>query len=137
MPIVEIFMRRGRSPAEIQMITDTLHGALVEAYEVPRGDRFQIVHQLEPHEFVFDAHFMGGPRTEKFLLVRVTGGRDRSVMMKRKLYSLIADNVERHGAVARSDVFVIVDNVQPTDFSVSDGHPFDQASLGLPPTTHA
>lgn len=136
MPVVEVFMRRGRTPAEIQMITDTLHDALVEAYEVPRGDRFQIVHQLEPHEFVFDAHFMG-PRSEKFLLVRVTGGRDRPVLTKRKLYSLIADNVERHGAVARSDVFVIVDNVQPTDFSVSNGHPFDQASLGLPPTTHA
>lgn len=36
MPIVEIFMRRGRSPAEIQMITDTLHDALVEVYEAPR-----------------------------------------------------------------------------------------------------
>jgi phenylpyruvate tautomerase PptA (4-oxalocrotonate tautomerase family) len=36
MPIVEIFMRRGRTPAEIQAITDTLHDALVEAYEAPR-----------------------------------------------------------------------------------------------------
>lgn len=136
MPVVEIFIRRGRTPAELQTITDTLHDALVEAYEVPRGDRFQIVHQLEPHEFVFDAHFMG-PRSEKFLLVRVTAGRDRSVETKRKLYSLVADNLERNGAVARSEVFVIVDNVQPTDFSVSNGQPFDEASSGLPPTPRA
>lgn len=136
MPVVEIFMRRGRTPAELQLITDTLHDALVEAYEVPRGDRFQIVHQLEPHEFVFDAHFMG-PRSEKFLLVRVTAGRDRSVETKRKLYSLVADNLERNGAVARSEVFVIVDNVQPTDFSVSNGHPFDEAISGLPPAPRA
>ena len=129
MPVVEIFMRRGRTPAEIQVITDTLHDALVAAYEVPRGDRFQIVHQLEPHEFVFDAHFMG-PRSEKFVLVRVTGGRDRSAMAKRKLFSLIADNVERHGAVAGTDVFVIVDNVQPTEFSFSNGQPFDHEILG-------
>lgn len=134
MPVVEIFMRRGRTPAEIAVITDTLHDALVEAYEVPRGDRFQIVHQQEPHEFVFDAHFMG-PRSEKFLLVRVIAGRDRPVETKRKLYSLIADNLERNGAVARSDVFVIVDNVQPTDFSVSNGQPFDEASSVIHPAT--
>lgn len=136
MPVVEIFMRRGRTPAELQLITDTLHDALVEAYEVPRGDRFQIVHQLEPHEFVFDAHFMGS-RSEKFLLVRVTAGRDRSAETKRKLYALVADNLERNGAVARSEVFVIVDNVQPTDFSVSNGHPFDEAISGLPPAPRA
>lgn len=132
MPVVEIFMRRGRTPAEIQKITDTLHDALVEAYSVPKGDRFQIVHQLETHEFVFDPRFMG-PRSENFLLVRVTAGRDRPVSAKRRLYSLMADNVERHGGVARRDVFVIVDNVQPTDFSVSNGQPFDQASLESPP----
>lgn len=136
MPVVEIFMRRGRTPAEIQMITDTLHDALVEAYEVPGGDRFQVVHQLESHEFVFDAHFMG-PRSEKFLLVRVTAGRDRSVETKRRLYSLVADNLERNGAVARSEVFVIVDNVQSTDFSVSNGDPFDEASSRPPHTPRA
>jgi hypothetical protein len=78
-----------------------------------------------------------GPRSEKFLLVRVTAGRDRSVETKRKLYSLVADNLERNGAVARSEVFVIVDSVQPTDFSVSNGHPFDEASSGLPPAPRA
>ena len=91
MPVVEVFIRRGRSPQQVEAITDALHDALVEAYEVPRGDRFQIVHQHDAHELVFDTDFMGGPRTDQFVLVRVMAGKPRPIETKRKLFALTAE----------------------------------------------
>lgn len=131
MPVVEIFMRRGRPPEVIADITAAVHEALVEAYEVHGDDRFQIVSQHEPHELVFDPHFAGGPRTDDFLLVRVTAGKPRSVETKRKLYVLMVRNLATCAAIEPADVFIIVDNVEMTDLSVSGGRPFDVVLKGI------
>ncbi|MGE0220790.1 tautomerase family protein [Mycolicibacterium sp.] len=125
MPVVEIFVRRGRTPEQIRALTDAVHDALVEAYEVPREDRFQIVNQREPHEFVFDPHFMGGPRTDDFVLVRVTAGKPRSVQAKRRFFELTARHLAERTGISAADVFVVVDNVTLGDLSLSHGRPFD------------
>jgi hypothetical protein len=127
MPVVEVFMRRGRSPQRVEAITDALHDALVEAYEVPRGDRFQIVHQDDAHELVFDTDFMGGPRTDQFVLVRVMAGKPRPIETKRKLFALMAEYLEQRAGVAQADIFILVDNVQLSDISMSHGRPYDVA----------
>ena len=124
MPIIEIFMHRGRTQEEITAIADAVHDALVEAYQVPREDRFQIVRQCEDYELIADPTFMGGPRTNQFLLVRVTAGKSRPREVKRAFFKSIVDRVGRLG-VPKADVLTIVDNVTLSDLSLADGEAFD------------
>lgn len=50
MPFARISLQRGKSAAYLRTLADQLHRALVEAFEVPPDDRFQIIHQHEPGE---------------------------------------------------------------------------------------
>jgi hypothetical protein len=55
MPFTRISLLPGKPPADLEALPDSLHRALVEAFEVPPDDRFQAIHQHEPGELVFAA----------------------------------------------------------------------------------
>lgn len=47
MPLARSDLNRGRSTADIALIADAIHYAIVDAYWIPLRDRFQIVTQHE------------------------------------------------------------------------------------------
>jgi phenylpyruvate tautomerase PptA (4-oxalocrotonate tautomerase family) len=85
MPLVRISLQKGRTPAQLREIADTIHQALVDTYNVPPDDRFQIIEQREPAEIIYDAHFIAhsprgfrpmsasGPKTCRWCCRRTTG----------------------------------------------------------------
>ena len=44
MPLLYVDIIEGRTPAEVQELLDAIHEAVVEAFEVPQRDRYQVVH---------------------------------------------------------------------------------------------
>jgi hypothetical protein len=74
MPYARISLLKGKSPEYIKNLSDGIHQPLVESFEVPSDDRFQVIHQHEPYELIFDRNYMGGlvPKTMcSFVLLRV------------------------------------------------------------------
>src|SRR6188508_982560 len=47
MPLVKLYLRRGKSPEYRKMAADAVHEALVAQGNVPADDRFQIIHELD------------------------------------------------------------------------------------------
>ncbi len=46
MPMTRISLLKGKSREYLQAISDSLHQALVDAFEVPTDDRFQVFHPV-------------------------------------------------------------------------------------------
>ena len=78
MPFSRISLHRGKSPEYLRAGSDGRHRALVETFDVPADDRFQAIHQHEPGELIFDQSYLGGPRSDDFVLIAITAGRPRS-----------------------------------------------------------
>lgn len=129
MPVVDITVRRGHSPERLRAIADGVHDALVEQFGIPVEDRFQVVHQKEPHEFVYDETFLGGPRTEQFTLIRIVVGKERPVDTKHALYRSITANLARLADIDPENVFIQLDTVALSDLSAAGGRPFNPPHL--------
>jgi len=54
-PLVRISLLKGKSKAHIRAIGEGVHQALIDAYNVPPDDLFQLICQHEPDELVYDA----------------------------------------------------------------------------------
>lgn len=122
MPFARVSLRKGKSKAFLRALSDSLHQALVEAYDVPPADRFQTFDQLEAEEFVFDRSYLSlTPRTDDFVLFAITGGRPRSPEAKRAFYHRLAERLAHSPGIAPSDVMVIINTTQSDDWSFSDG----------------
>lgn len=121
MPYARISLLQGKPPAYLRALSDSLHRALVEAFEVPADDRFQVFHQHAPGELVFDRHYLGGPRSDDYVLIAITAGRARSSETKRAFYRRLVERLAESPGIASADVMVVITTTQLDDWSFADG----------------
>jgi phenylpyruvate tautomerase PptA (4-oxalocrotonate tautomerase family) len=121
MPFARIHLLRGKLPSWLQAVSDSVHRALVEAFEVPPTDRFQVIHQLEPHELSVDRHYMGGPRSDDYVLVVLAVGRERTYEVKQAFYRRLAELLAEAPGIRAEDVMVIIQPSTFDDWSFSGG----------------
>lgn len=121
MPFTRISLLRGKSPGYLQALSDSLHQALVESFEVPPDDRFQAIHQHAPGELVFDRHYLGGPRTDDFVLFAITAGKPRTSEVKRRFYKRLIARLAEAPGLRPEDVMVIITTTQRDEWSFANG----------------
>ncbi|MEW1960263.1 tautomerase family protein [Kineococcus sp. NPDC059986] len=118
MPLLRFDVVAGRSPAQLRALLDAAHAAVVEAFEVPVGDRYQVVHQHPAGELVVHDTGLGIERTDGVVLLQVTS-RARPQEQKVEFHRLLVRNLEAVGT-AGSDVVVSI--VENGDADWSFGH---------------
>lgn len=121
MPFTRISLAAGKPQSYLSALSDSLHQSLVEAFEVPPADRFQVFHQHQPHELVFDGTYMGGPRSDDFVLFAITAGRPRSPATKQAFYARLVERLAQAPGVRKEDVMVVITTTDLSDWSFSHG----------------
>ena len=121
MPYARISLLEGKPPECLQALSNSLHHALVEAFDVPVDDRFQVFHPHAPGELVFDRHYLAGPRSDDFVLIAITAGRVRSTDTKRAFYRRLTERLAESPGIASRDVMVVITTTQTDEWSFGDG----------------
>ncbi|MES2069235.1 MAG: tautomerase family protein [Pseudomonadota bacterium] len=123
MPIARISLLKGKSPDYLRSLSASLHQALVEAFDVPPDDRFQMIHQHEPGELVFDRHYLGGPRSDDFVLICITAGRLRDTQTKQAFYRRLVELLAEAPGIRPEDVMVVINTTSADEWSFGAGLP--------------
>lgn len=121
MPFARISLHRGKSAEYLQALSQGLHEALVESFEVPLADRFQVIDQHETGELIFDPDYLGGPRSHDFVLIAITAGRLRSQQTKQGFYQDLVKKLNRATGLDPEDVMVVVTTTEAEDWSFGGG----------------
>jgi len=121
MPISRITLLKGKTPDYLQALSESLHRALVECFEVPATDRFQVIHQLAPEELVFDRHYLCGPRSDDFVLIAITAGRLRNTETKKAFYGRLIELLATAPGIRREDVMVVITTTAADEWSFGNG----------------
>ncbi|MFA7494693.1 MAG: tautomerase family protein [Acidithiobacillus sp.] len=122
MPYSRISLLKGKSPEYVKALSDSIHQALVEAFEVPVDDCFQVIHQHEPGELIFDTHYMGGPRSDDYVLICITAGRLRSTQVKQGFYKHLVKLLQNSPGIRPEDVMVVINTTQADEWSFGSGN---------------
>ncbi|MFZ6778925.1 tautomerase family protein [Undibacterium sp. Ji83W] len=128
MPMSRVSLLKGKSPEYLQALSDALHQALVDAYEVPLLDRFQVIHQHEANELVFNRNYLSHqdkPRSDDFVLIQITAGRQRSAATKQAFYQRLVSLLAASPGIRAEDVMVIINTTAAEDWSFSGGVMYD------------
>lgn len=128
MPMSRVSLLKGKSPEYLQALSDVLHQALVDAYEVPLKDRFQLIQQHEANELVFDRNYLSHqdkPRSDDFVLIQITAGRQRSAATKQAFYRRLVSLLAASPGIRAEDVMVIINTTAAEDWSFSGGVMYD------------
>jgi 4-oxalocrotonate tautomerase len=119
-PLLYIDLIEGRTPSEVQGLLDAVHEAVVDAFEVPPRDRYQVVRTHPAHEIVACYTGLGITRSAQQVIVHVVSRR-RTREMKEKFYELLASNLADRCGLDPADLIVSITENGDEDWSFGHG----------------
>ena len=120
MPLLRFDIVAGRSKGQITAMLDAAHDAMVESFQVPVRDKYQIVHEHESHQLRFEDTGLGIERSEASILLQVTT-RARSREQKETFYKRLCEILHERCGIAPSDVIVSLVTSTDEDWSFGNG----------------
>lgn len=115
MPLVNITILKGKSPEYIQAVTDGINSAVIETMAFPDDDRYQIVHEVEPHCLQFQ------DRTEDRVMMHLTMRAGRSNKAKQAFYAKVVENLKNNPGIKPENVLITIVENHDIDWSFRDG----------------
>ncbi|PWC22291.1 tautomerase family protein [Brenneria roseae subsp. roseae] len=120
MPLLQFDVIEGRSASEMKTLLDTAHRVVLQAFQVPERDRYQIVHENKPQHMVFQDTGLGFTRTDKLVMVRVYTS-PRSDEQKQFFMKTLAHEFNTHCGIDGSDLMMTFITNHKGDWSFGDG----------------
>jgi Tautomerase enzyme len=105
MPLLRFDLIEGRSESDVRTILDVTHEVLIETLQVPKRDRYQVVHEHKRSRMILEDTGLGFARSDGAVLLQVTS-RPRSREMKEKFYRLLVERLATRCGIAPDDVIV-------------------------------
>jgi 4-oxalocrotonate tautomerase len=121
MPLVRISMLKGKPASYRRKVGDAVHQALVGTIDVPAKDRFQLITEHDPEDFVYDREYLGIARSRDLVIIQVTLSAGRSLHLKRRLYRAIAARLAATVQLRPEDVWINLIEVAKENWSFGNG----------------
>jgi 4-oxalocrotonate tautomerase len=123
MPLVRVTLHKGKNQDYLNAVSAAIYQSLVEKYEMPENDLFQIFEQVEPGSFFYDKTYPAGKehRSADFMMI-VINCLSLEPAKKRAFFQHLVANLEKAPGVRPADVLIRLDiTSDPEDFSFQDG----------------
>jgi phenylpyruvate tautomerase PptA (4-oxalocrotonate tautomerase family) len=122
MPIARIAIPAGKSPGFRKAISEGVHSALTETFNVPKDDLFQIITEHEAGVGLIHApSYLGIEYSSDLVLIQITVSDTRTVDQKKRLFRRIADHLSEAAGLRREDVFISLVEVKKENWSFGRG----------------
>ena len=121
MPLVRISLMKGKPASYRRKVGDAVHQAMVETIDVPVKDRFQVITEHDPEDFVYDREYLGIARSPDLVILQITISAGRSLALKRALYRSIAERLHAAVGLRSGDVWINLVEVAKENWSFGNG----------------
>ena len=126
MPLTRITLCEGMSDAHLQQLSALYHQTLVEVFEVPPKDKFQILEILPASALIYDPHYQTGRRDGDFILFQILAGKPRSTAVKQRLYERLAERLHADLGIHPDNLMVVIQQNGSEEWSFGRGLMFRQ-----------
>jgi 4-oxalocrotonate tautomerase len=120
MPLARIDLIKGKSEGYRQAIGEAVYQALL-SIGVPEDDRFQVITEHEPANFIFAKSYLGVEHTEGLVMIQITFNEGRTTAQKQALFKAIAERIQAATGLGLGDVFVNLVEVKRENWSFGNG----------------
>lgn len=121
MPFVQINLAQHFSDEVKKNISLSVHESLVENFNIPQDDLFQVIRGVGPADLVFPESYMGIPHSGDLVYVHITARAGRTPEMKKALYKAIATRIAARTSVSIDDVIIVLSENTVENWSFGQG----------------
>lgn len=121
MPFIQIHLPVKFTSGVKKEISLSVHQSLVNIFNVPQDDYFQVIHPAEPDHLIYPESYLGIPHSDNQIFIYITCGIGRTVAMKQALYASIAEKIAARTPVSKDDVFIVLNETAWENWSFGQG----------------
>ena len=121
MPLVRISLLKGKPASYRRKVGDAVHQAMVETIDVPAKDRFQLITEHDPEDFVYDREYLGITRSRDLVIIDITMSFGRSLGLKRALDRTITERLAAAVQLRPEDVLITLVETARENWSFGNG----------------
>jgi phenylpyruvate tautomerase PptA (4-oxalocrotonate tautomerase family) len=120
MPLVRIDVHRGRTPAELRRLADTIQDVMLDVFAAPPRDRYQIITEHDDGHIIAEDTGLGLVRSDAIVILQIVQ-QGRSNEQKVAVYAELAKRLEAECGVRPEDLIVSVVANRHADWSFGLG----------------
>ncbi|MGM7634917.1 tautomerase family protein [Bacillus sp. Hm123] len=125
MPFVNVYYPDGQlNKEDLKTVSDSIHHSLIEHFEIPENDYFQMFLPYPSNQFFYDRHYLlegEKKRTDKMIHVSITCGPGRTINQKRDLYRSISEAFYTHLNIPTTNIFITLNETAIENWSFGQG----------------
>ncbi|MBT2289374.1 tautomerase family protein [Paenibacillus albidus] len=122
MPFVRVsYLESKYDTQQLPIISRDIMYALVEHFNVPEDDFFQVFHAHKASEFYYSPNYLNIKRTDGLLFIQITLKSGRSTEQKKSFYSKLAEMLSNTLNIRKEDVFVVLVDTEFEDWTFGNG----------------
>lgn len=120
MPLVRITQQDVRTPEQSRQLADLVQEVMLELFNAPPGDRYQIVETLPVGSIIAEDTGLGIERSDGVVILHITQ-QGRDAQQKQAIYAALAERLSGAGLVRPEDLIVSVVENRFEDWSFGHG----------------
>lgn len=121
MPLIKVDIVEGRNEQDIRKLLDVIHSAVLKAFDVPKGDRYQIVTQHKSYEMVLEDTDLGFTREQQEIVAITVISRKRECRDKITFYQLVKEGLEDQLKIDSKNILISITENGDADWSFGFG----------------
>lgn len=120
MPLLKFHMYEGRTEKEITDILDVTHEAMVQSFNVPDSDRYQVVQEHKSYQMIMKDTGLGYDRTNQFILIHMIS-KKRTAEQMEVFYKNVAEALHHKCGISPTDIMFTTSPNGDEDWSFGEG----------------
>ncbi|MGX7024494.1 tautomerase family protein [Vagococcus hydrophili] len=120
MPLFKIDVLDHYTEEKLSKLLGIIHKNAVSSFQIPEGDRFQIVTRHKSDEMILEDTGLGFTRTKDMIAIQIFS-RKREKQMKLKFYQQVVEELNVELDINKKDVLISFFENQDEDWSFADG----------------
>jgi 4-oxalocrotonate tautomerase len=121
MPLVRIDLPASTTTQNIAALSNSVHQAMVNTFNVPLADRFQTITRRAADELICTPEFLDIKHTEQVVFVQITCSPGRTLDTKKALYQQIVMHIAAQTPFLASDVIINLVETSRENWSFGNG----------------
>ena len=124
MPFARIDLAKGKSAEYRATVADVVYEGIVGVLKAPEGDRFIVVHEHEPENFIWEPIFLGYQKTADVIFIQVVTTVGNTKEQKLAFFKKMADDLNSRVGLRREDTMINLVFIKQEDWSFGNGEPW-------------
>ncbi|WP_208642591.1 tautomerase family protein [Sphingobacterium detergens] len=121
MPLVRITLSENYDINTQDLISNSVHRALMDEFQIPKDDFFHIIESVSSPQLRFPQEYLDIKHTKDIVYIQITAAIGRDVNKKRKLYRQISLNISNSTPINPQDVIIVLLENSKHDWSFGNG----------------